>query len=228
MAKMATLRLFDDLYTHGFPSLTSLLMISGNAKRCVYVDVNSFDRIIVEGRNLDYELGRPMDGTLTKVTLADENGNPLQVLSDFKLDAGQLAGATAFDFAANLLARLQVNGLKAIGTNQDDSMSASIGRDRLMGRGGEDTLDGGGGRDVLIGGADNDTFVFTAGHGKDTITDFDADGGIGFQDRIGRAFADVDSTTQVGQNTVIDFGDGDTVTLIGINAAQISSTDFTS
>lgn len=228
MAKMATIKLFDLLYTHGFPSYNELLMISGNERKGVYIDASSFDRIILEGKNLDYQFGRPIDGTLTKLTLADEDGNPIQVVSGFRIDAGQVGGTELLDFVAHLAARVQVGGVKAIGTDLDDSMMTFFGRDRLLGRGGEDTLDGGGGRDVFIGGSGNDTFIFQAGHGRDTITDFDAEGGVGFQDRIGRAFADVDTITQAGDDTLIDFGDGDVVTLRNIAPSQIDATDFTS
>ena len=228
MAKMATIKLFDSLYSHGFPSYDQILMMTGNERKAVYIDASSFDRIILEGKNLDYEFGRPVDGILTKLTLADEEGNPLQVVSGFRIDAGQVGGTELLDYVAHLAARVQVGGVKTIGTDLDDSMTTFFGRDRLLGRGGEDTLDGGGGRDVFIGGSGNDTFVFQAGHGSDTITDFDAEGGVGLQDRIGRAFADVDTITQSGDNTLIDFGDGDVVTLLGIAPSQIDATDFTS
>jgi Ca2+-binding RTX toxin-like protein len=226
MAKMATIRFLDELYIHGFPSYTEILMIAGSEKKAVYIDASSFDRIIVEGKNLDYEFGRPVDGTLTKLTLADENGNPLQVVSGFKIDAGQVGGTELLDFVGHLAARVQVSGVKVIGTGSDENITTFFGRDHLIGRGGEDTLNGGGGRDKLTGGTENDLFVFVAGHSKDTITDFDAIGGVGFQDLIGRAFADVDNITASGNNTVIDFGDGDVVTLLNVSSAQIDATDF--
>lgn len=228
MANTPTIKLFDRLYTDGFPSYTTLLMLSGNSRKGVYIDSSSFDRIIFEGKNLDYEYGRPVDGTLTKLIIADADGNPVQMLSGFKVDAGQVAGTVLLDFIAQLAARVQVNGVKYLGTDMDDSMQAYIGKDRLLGRGGEDTLNGGGAHDVLTGGSGNDTFLFPAGNDKDTITDFDADGGIGFQDLIGRAFADLDSTTEDGKNVILDFGDGDVLTLLNVEPEQITAADFTS
>ena len=47
--------------------------------------------------------------------------------------------------------------------------------DSLDGGVGDDTLIGGEGNDTLTGGEGADTFVFGAGHGNDTITDFDVD-----------------------------------------------------
>jgi hypothetical protein len=226
MAKQATIRFFDALYTDGFPSYNELFLIAGSETKVVYIDASSFDRIFIEGKNLDYEFGRPVDGTLTKLTLADENGNPLQVVSGFKIDAGQVGGTELLDFVAHLAARVQVSGVKVIGTDFEDNVTTFFGRDHLIGRGGVDILNGGGGRDILTGGTDNDLFVFVAGHGKDRITDFDAIGGPGFQDLIGRAFADVENITASGNNTVIDFGDGDVVTLLNVSSAQISAEDF--
>ena len=46
------------------------------------------------------------------------------------------------------------------------------GDDVLDGEGGDEVLDGGAGADILTGGSGADTFVFAAGHGTDTITDF--------------------------------------------------------
>ncbi|MBC6438086.1 MAG: calcium-binding protein, partial [Rhodobacteraceae bacterium] len=76
------------------------------------------------------------------------------------------------------------------GGSGDDSLIGNTGNDTLRGNLGDDTLIGGHGDDVLTGGMNADTFVFSSGHGNDTITDFD-DGvdliqitasGVGFDD----------------------------------------------
>ena len=46
------------------------------------------------------------------------------------------------------------------------------------------------------------------------------------QDLIGGSFADADSITQVGRNTVIDFGNGDRFILRDVDADRIDATDF--
>jgi hypothetical protein len=79
----------------------------------------------------------------------------------------------------------------------------------------------------MTGGPGSDTFQFTAGNGKDTVTDFDADGGAGNQDFIGASFASATSIDQVGANTVIHFGAGDTLTLLHVDKTHIDATDFT-
>lgn len=226
MARMATIKLFEALYTDGIPSISELLIISGNSRRAVSIDVVSMARVTIEGRNLKYENGTPSSGTIEKLIFATDDGKPLEVMSDFKIDAGQIGGETFAEFAEFLVARVMINGAKYLGTNQIDLLQGSVSQDRVLGRGGDDTLSGGGGRDILTGGSGNDTFVFEIGNGKDTITDFDADGGVGFQDLIRRAFADVETTTKVGKDTVIDFGDGDVLTLRNIAPAQIGATDF--
>jgi len=65
------------------------------------------------------------------------------------------------------------------------------------------------------------------GYGKDVITDFDADGGEGHQDFIDADYGDVLSVHKVGKHdTLIDFGDGDTLTLRDIRPGHIDATDF--
>ena len=67
------------------------------------------------------------------------------------------------------------------GEEGDDSIDGGAGTDALYGGEGNDTLnggtdadwlDGGSGNDLLTGGAGNDMFVFDAGDGNDTISDF--------------------------------------------------------
>jgi len=88
-----------------------------------------------------------------------------------------------------------------IGTNNAETLTASMTGGHVSGKGGADTLlgsakadvlDGGTGDDALTGGAGGDTFVFKTGYGKDTITDF----GKG-ADRIDLS----------GWKTITDFGD---------------------
>ena len=62
--------------------------------------------------------------------------------------------------------------------------------------------------------------------GRDVVKDFDAEGGSGFQDFIDGSFADVDSITQSGKNTIVDFGNGDVFTLRNVKADDIDASDF--
>lgn len=86
------------------------------------------------------------------------------------------------DKAANTLdfSGLQsVTGLAYVdGGEGTDILIGSKFNDTLRGGKGADTLTGGEGNDTLTGGSEVDTFVFHAGFGKDTITDFVEGAGI--------------------------------------------------
>lgn len=60
------------------------------------------------------------------------------------------------------------------GVAGDDSLDGGAGDDTIRGNGGDDTIIGGTGADSLTGGGDDDTYIFNAGDGADTITDFNA------------------------------------------------------
>lgn len=110
-------------------------------------------------------------------------------------------------------------------------MVGGAGADTLSGAGGTDTIDGGAGDDRLTGGGEADLFRFGANFGNDVITDFVA-AGTG-QDRIdvrglGLTVADFGTAITVadsGAGAVISMAGG-TVTLTGITAANITTTDF--
>jgi Ca2+-binding RTX toxin-like protein len=142
------------------------------------------------------------------------------------VDTQTLSGHTANEIIGDVLGRIFSGNLKMIGTAGDDFLETGRGNDQVLGGKGNDTLDGGLGKDVLTGGAGSDTFHFIVGDGYDTITDFDADGGIGHQDFISGNFSDVTSIDQVGANTVIHFGAHDTLTLLHVNTTQIDANDF--
>ena len=77
----------------------------------------------------------------------------------------------------------------------------------------------------------DDVFIFSIGDGADTIQNFVA--GAGTVDQIdltgfdtATANAAIAGATQVGANTVLDFGNGDTLTLIAVTAANLHADDF--
>ena len=125
------------------------------------------------------------------------------------------------------------------GTDGADSLNGGAGNDTLSGGTGNDTIDGGSGSDTLTGGAGSDiltgntgadTYVFKTGYNSDTVTDFshadgdkvDLTGVIGVQN-----FGDVQAhASQVGPNTVINFGAGDVLTLSNVTFANLTANDF--
>ncbi|MET3339213.1 beta strand repeat-containing protein [Bradyrhizobium ottawaense] len=116
------------------------------------------------------------------------------------------------------------------GSNFNDTITGSGGNDQLFGNGGNDLLSGGAGNDGLNGGIGADTFVYAAGGGADTIGDFlqaDADK-IDLTGIPGvSTLADVQAlATQQGPNTVINFGNGDTLTLLNVTLSNLTAADF--
>ncbi|MCF6221518.1 MAG: hypothetical protein L3J65_10440, partial [Robiginitomaculum sp.] len=105
-----------------------------------------------------------------------------------------------------------------------DTFNGGAGDDSLNGGAGQDFLNGGVGNDMLTGGAGVDMFLIISENGHDTITDFQ----IGI-DRIEFAdglysFAQL-SIFQSGADAIIKTGSG-TITLIGINVADLDAADF--
>ena len=116
------------------------------------------------------------------------------------------------------------------GDGGNDVLQGGAGRDELYGGGGNDELYGDGGADSLTGGTGADTFVFAAGDGADTITDFTPEEG----DRIDlSAFAGLEgfaslTLTADGSATILDLRahGGGTVRLLGIAVADLLAADF--
>jgi Ca2+-binding RTX toxin-like protein len=100
----------------------------------------------------------------------------------------------------------------------------------ITGNGRNNLLDGGAGNDLLTGGGGQDTFVVRQGHGSDTITDFQtglrgdavALDGFGFS-----SFAEVKAAmTQSGKNTVLNLGDGSTLTFQNKSVGSFVADNF--
>jgi Ca2+-binding RTX toxin-like protein len=134
-------------------------------------------------------------------------------------------------FDDNLFGDDGANDLR--GDDGNDDIRGTDGEDALFGGEGDDSLNGGAGADMLSGDAGNDTFVFELGGGADTILDFAA--GEASEDVIelvgfGEAFDEfaevLGAATEVGSDTVIDFGGGDTLILKNVSIASLHVDDF--
>lgn len=120
-------------------------------------------------------------------------------------------------------------------TTQQNTVGAGLDTitltENLTGSGFADTLHGSSIDNTLTGGAGNDAFIFNTGDAHDTIADFDAGASVsdvldlrtwGFGD-----FSEVtDLATDVGADMTINFGGGNTLTLIGVNKADLVANDF--
>jgi Ca2+-binding RTX toxin-like protein len=226
MAKMSTVQYYDRFYTED-TNFTSLIMLSETKTRVVCQDPTSLNRVIFQGENLIVEHGMIISGTIEDAIIADTRGKPFYEFSGFKVDARVIGDDKLLDYAVDVVARAAAGNNKMIGTSHGDDLYGAAGNDILLGKGGADQMGGGPGTDIMTGGGGFDTFQFAKGYGKDTITDFDADGGPGAQDLIQATFTDVVSIDKSGENTIIDFGNGDTLTLLHVKPSQIDATDFT-
>ncbi len=110
------------------------------------------------------------------------------------------------------------------GDNGNDSLNGEGGVDLLNGGKGSDRLAGGVGSDTLTGGDGADRFVFANGGDADRIMDFDRFEGdrLVFSDdlwsgtRTAQQLVNAARLTSAG--VVFDFGDGDTLTLVGVHS----------
>ena len=117
----------------------------------------------------------------------------------------------------------------------DQTIEARGGNDVVIGGVGNDIIDGGTGADVLFGGDGDDTFAFKAGganFGSDTVSDFQPGAGtddvIQFEGSIFTNFQDVlNAATEVGDDVVIDAGNGNTVRIERVDLSMLHEDDFT-
>lgn len=111
-----------------------------------------------------------------------------------------------------------------------DNINGGAGNDTINGNAGIDRLDGGANNDTIAGGTESDTFIFRAGFGNDTITDFVAgastDDVIEFHDGIFADFTAVMAAASAsGSDTIITDG-SNTITLQNVALASLHQDDF--
>jgi Ca2+-binding RTX toxin-like protein len=105
------------------------------------------------------------------------------------------------------------------GGDGNDIIRGGQGDDVVTGGAGNDWLSGDRGSDTLTGGTGADIFHSFAGAGADVVTDFRPGEG----DRVQLDFGTTYTVAQVGQDTVIDLGAGDKMTLFGVQATSLPS-----
>ena len=192
-------------------------LLGGNGRDTLSGDAGA-DRLV--GGNQADTASYEAAGAGVSANLATGSGSAGEALGDVLIDIENLSGSA---FADTLDGSGGVNRL-----------AGGAGKDALDGLGGNDQIIGGAGDDTLTGGAGNDAFVFFSNApGADAITDFTP--GAGTDDVIrlfgfGAAFntfAEVQAAaSQVGADTVIDFGGGNSITLAGVAAGDLHADDF--
>ncbi len=193
------------------------------------VDLDGTNGFRIDGIDANDQSGRSVRGA------GDVNGDGFDdvIIGARNADA---AGESYVVFGCNF-----TGAVTHLGDAGDDNLTGTAGDDNMVGAQGNDTIDGAAGNDrlagatgddVLTGGADDDLFVFGDGGGGDTVTDFVA--GAGTDDVIDVSgvggigdFADVQAAASlVGADTVIDFGGGDTITILGVDPGDLHADDF--
>jgi serralysin len=177
------------------------------------------------------------------------NGTMFMTSADISLGTGinraTLLGVADLDASGNgrrniLIGNKGDNGLsgnagvdRLYGRDGDDDLQGGNGYDILVGGAGRDTLDGGAGNDILTGGSDVDVFVFRANGGADRITDFSSADQLRLDDAIWggatKTAAQVVSAfgEMVNGHAVLDFGNGQTITVVGMQSLSALAGEIT-
>lgn len=185
-------------------------------------------RIELTGKNLQYSDGELISGKVTGISYQDADGKAIIKISDVNINIKSF-NALPEDFAEWLYDKATAGNDRITGSSDSDLLYGGPGNDTLIGGNGwEDSLEGGAGNDLYIGGQGSDWFGAGRGQGRDTVKDFDANrenGDSKTQDYIAQ-YTDDYVIRQRGKDTIIGWGEGDMLILLGVKRADIDETDF--
>jgi hypothetical protein len=158
------------------------------------------------------------DGGVLAYALAQANGDPLPAWLAFDASTRTLSGTPPIG-ADDVALRLTATDVLGASTSIDFTLSVT------------DVHTASPANESFLAGSGADLFVFSNGFGQDRITGFT--GGEDVVDLSGMtnpdwtSFADVQAhALQLGGDTLIDFGGGNTITLVGVTAANLTAGDF--
>lgn len=215
-------------YTEELMTLEGEASTSETAK---FYDGEQDTEIVFKGSGFSYDGGDIATGTIKKIQFLDGDGTKYAEATNLKADAATIMALMRGDSGiVGMLLELLKGDDTVVGSGNYDYLLFGTGKGNDTIEGGDDVdeIGGGLGKDILTGGGGNDFFEFFKGDGKDVITDFDAIGGEGHQDIILRTFdkkSDID-IIKSGDDTIIDFGGGSTLTLLDVDRKDVSMADF--
>ena len=196
------------------------------------------DDTLTGGGGADAFIFAPGHGsdTITDFTQGEDTIN-LRAFTDITsfadLNGSQVGGDTMIVLDANTGDSIRLTGVQFSDLSASDftfyqnEYTGTAGADTLNGGAGDDTITGLGGDDTLTGGEGADTFVFAAGHGNDTITDFtDGEDAIDLSAFTGISGFDDLTVAQNGEDTVITVPGGGTITLQDFTSTDLDANDF--
>jgi Ca2+-binding RTX toxin-like protein len=166
------------------------------------------------------------------VDTVDYSGSVTGVTVDLRTGTGSRGDAEGDTLSGieNLIGSNGPWGDTLTGDSNDNILDGRRGSDFLFGNDGKDTLIGGMGNDTMAGGAGPDTFVFNPffypdgriqGDNNDVITDFKVGTDvIEFTGAVVNSLADL-SFSKVGNDTVIEYGGYNSITLVGVSFEQL-------
>ena len=165
-------------------------------------DIKVKAQLGTEGNDLLYgsATADTLDGLAGNDTLWGRNGNDVLIGGD---GTDYLYGEDGDDWLDGGLGTDNLNGL-----NGNDTLIGGDGIDTLSGGNDNDILDGGLGNDSLTGGAGSDTYLFAAGFGLDSLSNYDTT--VGKLDVIHFAAGILPGDVKVGRS-----GDSLVLTLVG-------------
>ena len=163
-----------------------------------------------------------------RATITDVSGsdaiNAAAITTDLFIDLTPGATSTIAGRAVLIAAGTVIENV--YGGDGNDTLIGNAADNYLSGGAGADLLDGKAGSDTLAGGAGADLFIYIVGDGADTIIDFSAVNGDKIDltgEHIATLTALLVCAMQVGSDTVIDFGNGDTLMLQGVDLRQLDA-----
>jgi Ca2+-binding RTX toxin-like protein len=220
---MAKLK-FNAIYSTGDPTFQGTPTLDKhNHTRAEYFDAVSGNSLVVSGEHFIYKHGEIVKGTATSIAFENRFGDNYFDASHFHIKLSHFS----FDDFGTLLTKILVGNDTVTGSTADDkTLFAGEGNNKIVGLFGDDNLVGLHGNDTYTGNLGSDRFTVGFNFGKDVITDFDANGGGTDQDYMLLDAKPVYKLHQVDADTVVDFGHGNSVTLLGVTATDITDDDF--